>query len=127
MIHQLNEISEDAGESIPTVNDGMQVVEVEASQVFLDFTNNTLFWVFAVGVRYAKVSFVTYGEEMVSSVSGDINEETPAVAVELMLDVRSAEELASLLPDIVIISVVIFERLAEPDASIVATATPDSL
>jgi hypothetical protein len=83
--------------------------------------------VFVVGVRYTRVSFVTYGEEMVSSVSGDTRVETPAVAVELMFEVRRAEEVASVLPDIVIMFVVKLARLADPEASIVATATPDSL
>ena len=64
---------------------------------------------------------------MVSSVSGDTRVETPAVAVELMFEVRRAEEVESVLPDIVIMFVVKLARLAEPDASIVATATPDSL
>ena len=80
-----------------------------------------------VGVRYTSVSFVTYGEEMVSSVSGDIRVETPAVALELKDDVSRAEEVASVLPDMVIMFVVKLARLADPEASIVATATPDSL
>ncbi len=132
MIHQLKEMSEPAGESMPTVKDGVQVVGcrsvvVEVSQRFLDFTKSTLFWVLVVGVRYTSVSFVTYGVAIVSSVSGDIMVETPAVAPVLIWEARRAEEVASAEPEIVIMPVVTLARLAEPEASIVATATPDSL
>ena len=48
IIHQLKEMSEEAVESMPMVNEGVQVVGcrlevVEVSQVFLDLTKSTLF------------------------------------------------------------------------------------
>ena len=64
---------------------------------------------------------------MVSSVSGDISVDSPAVALVVMSDERSEELVASPGEAIVIMAVVREARLAEPEASMVATASPDSL
>ena len=59
---------------------------------------------------------------MVSSVSGDIRIDSPAVAFEVMLEERIDELVASPEEAIVIIAVVSEARLADPEASMVATA-----
>lgn len=61
---------------------------------------------------------------MVSSVSGDNRTDSPAVAFEVMSDERVEELVASPLLAMVIMFVVSEARVAEPDASMVATARP---